>query len=76
MGKPGLIDSIRFQTAANVTKSLDSDDTEIAAAATGLNFHEVITIMGVLPLTMLGFEAAGTVICVLTYIVEVGRKCR
>ena len=61
VGKPGLIDSIRFEPAANAAEPLDPDEIEIAVAATGLNFREVMTIMGLLPSTTLGLEAAGTV---------------
>ena len=62
VGKPDLIDSIRFEPTENAAEPLDADDIEIAVAVSGLNFHEVMTIMGLLPSTTLGLEAAGTVI--------------
>ncbi|KAL6159156.1 Type I Iterative PKS [Exserohilum turcicum] len=61
VGKPGLIDSIRFEPKSDAGAPLDADDIEIAVAASGLNFREVMTIMGLLPSTTLGLEAAGTV---------------
>lgn len=61
VGKPGLIDSIRFEHSANAAEPLNPDDIEIAVAATSLNFREVMIIMGLLPSSKLGLEAAGTV---------------
>jgi acyl transferase domain-containing protein/NADPH:quinone reductase-like Zn-dependent oxidoreductase/NADP-dependent 3-hydroxy acid dehydrogenase YdfG/aryl carrier-like protein len=61
VGKPGLIDSMRFEPSATSSSPLEEDDVEIAVEASGLNFREVMTIMGLLPSTTMGLEAAGTV---------------
>ncbi|KAI3322055.1 hypothetical protein HD806DRAFT_545292 [Xylariaceae sp. AK1471] len=61
VGKPGLINSVRFEPAANAAEPLDPEDVKIAVAATSLNFREAMTIMGLLPSMKLGLAAAKTV---------------
>lgn len=61
VGKPGLIESLRFEPTEKADKPLNTDEIEVSVAVSGLNFREVMITMGLLPSTTLGLEAAGTV---------------
>ncbi|KAK8053725.1 hypothetical protein PG996_013026 [Apiospora saccharicola] len=61
IGKPGQLDSVRFQVDDAPEKPLLPDEVEIDVQVSALNFRDVMSIMALLPTPTLGIEAAGTV---------------
>jgi NADPH:quinone reductase-like Zn-dependent oxidoreductase len=64
IGQPGILDTMEWKTSS-LTKVLAQDEVEIEVRSTGLNFHDVVFAMGLLPSyakeVILGLEVSGTV---------------
>ncbi|KAK3297911.1 PKS01 highly reducing polyketide synthase [Chaetomium fimeti] len=58
----GLLDTLCFEPDTLPDTPLGDDEVEIEVKATSLNFRDVMTAMGQLPTTELGFDAAGTIL--------------
>ncbi|KAK4042013.1 PKS01 highly reducing polyketide synthase [Parachaetomium inaequale] len=58
----GLLDSLCFEPDTLPSTALADDEVEIEVKATSLNFRDVMTAMGQLPTTELGFDAAGIIL--------------
>nr|ACM42412.1 PKS01 highly reducing polyketide synthase [Floropilus chiversii] len=58
---PGLLDSLCFKPDELAGTTLAEDEVEVEVKVTSLNFRDVMTAMGQLPSTELGFDAAGVV---------------
>ncbi|OAA60531.1 reducing polyketide synthase [Niveomyces insectorum RCEF 264] len=61
IGKPGLLDTLKFVTDERLLSPLPDDEVEIQVKATGLNFRDVMACMGIIPVPWLGQEASGVV---------------
>jgi zearalenone synthase (highly reducing iterative type I polyketide synthase) len=61
IGKPGQLDSVRFQVDDGPETPLKPDEIEIDVKVSALNFRDVMSIMGLIPNPTLGIEAAGLV---------------
>lgn len=61
VGAPGLLNSLYFQDDPAVDKPLTDDEVEIKVRATGMNFKDVVIVLGQLAGDALGYECAGTV---------------
>jgi NADPH:quinone reductase-like Zn-dependent oxidoreductase len=64
IGQPGILDTMEWKTGS-LPKVLAQDEVEIEVRSTGLNFHDVVFAMGLIPSdakeVMLGLEVSGTV---------------
>lgn len=58
---PGLLDTVYFDDDPNVQDTLADDFVRIQVKASGLNFHDIMTSMGQIKSSHMGFEAAGVV---------------
>lgn len=58
---PGLLDTVYFQDDENVQDTLPDNFVRIQVKASGLNFHDIMTSMGQIKSSHMGFEAAGVV---------------
>ncbi|KAH6851192.1 PKS01 highly reducing polyketide synthase [Chaetomium sp. MPI-CAGE-AT-0009] len=58
----GLLDTLCFEPDTLQDTPLGDDEVEIEVKATSLNFRDVMTAMGQLPTTELGFDAAGVIL--------------
>ncbi|EAQ86894.1 hypothetical protein CHGG_08147 [Chaetomium globosum CBS 148.51] len=58
----GLLDTLCFEADTLPDTPLGDDEVEIEVKATSLNFRDVMTALGQLPTTELGFDAAGIVV--------------
>jgi len=61
---PGLLDTVYFDDAPNVQETLPDDFVQIDVKASGLNFHDIMTSMGQIKSSHMGFEAAGVITAV------------
>ncbi|KAK2036540.1 ketoacyl-synt-domain-containing protein [Colletotrichum somersetense] len=61
-GTVGSLDRLRFEAVPELGVGLADDVVEIEVKATGLNFREVLTVMGEIPDDHVGREAAGVVL--------------
>ncbi|KAK8112334.1 uncharacterized protein PG998_008791 [Apiospora kogelbergensis] len=61
IGKPGLLDTLHFAHDARTLAPLAATDVEIRVHASSVNFKDVMGAMGLVPVPMLGLEAAGVV---------------
>ncbi|QGA19838.1 hypothetical protein EYB26_007533 [Talaromyces marneffei] len=61
IGQMGILDSLRFEHDPLASTELKDDEIEVQVKATSLNFREVMVVMGQIPDTLLGFDAAGVV---------------
>lgn len=61
IGKPGQLDSVRFQVDDAPEVPLLPDEIEIDVKVSALNFRDVMSIMGLIPTPTLGIEASGVV---------------
>jgi NADPH:quinone reductase-like Zn-dependent oxidoreductase len=61
VGTPGLLDSLSFRDDESVTEPLPDDFVEIAPAAFGLNFRDVMVALGQLNESRMGWECSGVV---------------
>lgn len=61
VGKPGQLDSIRFEMDDTPESPLLEDEIEIEVRVSALNFRDVMSVMALLPNPTLGVEAAGLV---------------
>lgn len=57
----GLLDSLIFEHDPIAATDLGADEVEVVIYASSLNFRDVMTTMGKLPGTLLGFDCAGVV---------------
>ncbi|KAF2273799.1 reducing polyketide synthase [Westerdykella ornata] len=62
IGKPGLLDTLKFVPDERIVPALGDDEVEVQVKATGLNFRDVMASMGLIPVTWLGQEASGVVV--------------
>ncbi|KAF2143954.1 uncharacterized protein K452DRAFT_316749 [Aplosporella prunicola CBS 121167] len=62
IGKPGLLDTLRFVPDERLLPPLEEHEVDIQVKATGLNFKDIMASMGLIPQQGLGLEASGTVI--------------
>jgi NADPH:quinone reductase-like Zn-dependent oxidoreductase/SAM-dependent methyltransferase len=58
---PGLLDTIYFDDDPNTQEVLADDYVRIQVMASGLNFRDIMTSMGQIKLSEMGFEAAGVI---------------
>lgn len=58
---PGLLDGIQFVTNDRMFGKLPEDYVEVQVKACGVNFKDVMTAMGQIPASHLGFECSGVV---------------
>lgn len=61
VGKPGQLDSVRFEVDDSPELPLLDDEIEIDVKVSALNFRDIMSIMALLPNPTLGVEAAGVV---------------
>ena len=61
VGNPGLLDTLAFVNYDRADKPLPNEYLEIKPRSFGVNFRDVMTAMGQLNNTILGFECAGVV---------------
>jgi NADPH:quinone reductase-like Zn-dependent oxidoreductase len=61
VGQPGTLDSLHWVTDSDVSQSLGATDVEIETHAVGLNFRDLLVVMGEIPQATIGGEAAGVV---------------
>jgi NADPH:quinone reductase-like Zn-dependent oxidoreductase len=61
--KSGAIDSLHFSEISDMEMPLENDFVEVELHATGLNYKDVATILGILPADrfLLGLEGAGII---------------
>ncbi|KAI5864836.1 hypothetical protein GGS23DRAFT_465969 [Durotheca rogersii] len=65
IGTPGLLDSLHFADVPDWEESLDADSVEVRIKAIGLNFRDVLTVLGQIENPYpLGFDSAGVVTAV------------
>lgn len=62
IGRPGLLDTLYFIRSERMLSPLGNEEVEIQVQATGLNFKDVMAAMGLVPMSVLGLEAAGIVV--------------
>lgn len=58
---PGLLDTLYFEDDPNVQEELEDNFVRIQVKASGLNFHDIMTSMGQIKSSHMGFEAAGVI---------------
>ncbi|KMU72582.1 lovastatin nonaketide synthase [Coccidioides immitis RMSCC 3703] len=58
---PGLLNKLQWVTDTSLSQSLEENEVEIEIRAVGLNFVDLLTVMGELPWDVVGREAAGVV---------------
>lgn len=61
VGKPGLLDTLRFVEDDRVRADLADHEVEIQVMATGINFRDIMASMGIIPMSVLGLEGSGLV---------------
>ena len=61
IGVPGMLDTLRFIDDPQATESLGENDVEIEVLANSMNFFDIMVSMGLVPNTVLGLDAAGTI---------------
>ncbi|KAL7620421.1 hypothetical protein AAE478_009416 [Parahypoxylon ruwenzoriense] len=65
IGTPGLLDSLHFADVPDWQEKLDDDSVEVRIKAIGLNFRDVLTVLGQIENPYpLGFDSAGVVTAV------------
>lgn len=62
IGRPGLLDTLRFVKDERALEPLGDDEVEIRVHASSINFKDIMGAMGLVPVPMLGLEASGVVI--------------
>nr|B3FWT3.1 RecName: Full=Reducing polyketide synthase hmp8; Short=R-PKS hmp8; AltName: Full=Hypothemycin biosynthesis cluster protein hpm8 [Hypomyces subiculosus]ACD39767.1 reducing polyketide synthase [Hypomyces subiculosus] len=62
IGKPGLLDTLKFVPDERMLPPLQDHEVEIQVKATGLNFRDIMACMGLIPVRSLGQEASGIVL--------------
>ncbi|TDZ29082.1 Reducing polyketide synthase hmp8 [Colletotrichum spinosum] len=62
IGRPGLLDTLRFVKDERTIKPLADTDVEIDVRASSINFKDIMGAMGLVPVPMLGLEASGIVL--------------
>ncbi|RAL02560.1 type I polyketide synthase [Aspergillus ibericus CBS 121593] len=61
IGQPGTLDSLHWVTDTDAAQPLKPTELEIEVRAVGMNFRDLLTVMGELPQATIGGEAAGVV---------------
>ncbi|PYI08862.1 hypothetical protein BO78DRAFT_440483 [Aspergillus sclerotiicarbonarius CBS 121057] len=61
IGQPGTLDSLYWVTDTDASQPLNPTEVEIEVQAVGMNFRDLLTVMGELPQSSIGGEAAGVV---------------
>lgn len=62
IGQPGLLDTLQWEDQRSAPSDLGVDELELTNKAMGINFKDVMTLMGQLPgLPMVGGESSGIV---------------
>ncbi|KAI1077405.1 hypothetical protein F5B20DRAFT_583402 [Whalleya microplaca] len=65
VGRPGMLDSLQFTDVPNWEDGLDDDSLEIEVKAVGLNFRDILTVLGQIENPYpLGFDSSGVVTAV------------
>lgn len=62
IGRPGLLDTLHFVKDERTLEPLGDTDVEIRVHASSINFKDIMGAMGLVPVPMLGLEAAGIVV--------------
>lgn len=62
IGRPGLLDTLHFVKDERTLEPLGDTDVEIKVHASSINFKDIMGAMGLVPVPMLGLEAAGVVV--------------
>ncbi|KAF2096874.1 reducing polyketide synthase [Rhizodiscina lignyota] len=62
IGKPGLLDTLKFVSDDRMLAPLQDHEVEIQVKATGLNFRDIMACMALIPVQWLGQEASGVVL--------------
>ncbi|KAF2679048.1 phenolpthiocerol synthesis polyketide synthase ppsB [Lentithecium fluviatile CBS 122367] len=62
IGKPGLLDTLRFITDGRMKVPLGETEIEVDVKATGVNFKDVMASMGLVEVSLIGQEASGIVV--------------
>lgn len=62
IGRPGLLDTLHFVKDERTLEPLGDTDVEIRVHASSINFKDIMGAMGLVPVPMLGLEAAGVVV--------------
>ncbi|OGM44452.1 hypothetical protein ABOM_006955 [Aspergillus bombycis] len=61
IGQPGGLDSLHWVTDGDMSQPLNPSDIEVEIRAVGINFRDLLTVMGELPQATIGGEAAGVI---------------
>ncbi|KAL4867936.1 hypothetical protein BDV12DRAFT_197797 [Aspergillus spectabilis] len=61
IGEPGVLDSLQWVTDHDSNKPIGEKEVEVDIRAVGLNFRDLLTVMGELPQATIGGEASGIV---------------
>ncbi|KAH7318044.1 putative polyketide synthase [Stachybotrys elegans] len=61
VGSAGSLDSIYFRRTDDLERPLEEEEVMVRVEAAGINFRDVLLILGLLPWMSPGFEGAGTV---------------
>ncbi|KAL4788819.1 hypothetical protein BDV19DRAFT_395631 [Aspergillus venezuelensis] len=61
IGEPGALDSLQWVTDNDADSPLGDNEVEVDIHAVGLNFRDLLTVMGELPQAAIGGEASGIV---------------
>ncbi|KAI0008718.1 hypothetical protein F4779DRAFT_423888 [Xylariaceae sp. FL0662B] len=65
VGTPGMLDSLHFTDVPNWKDALDDDSLEVEVKAIGLNFRDILTILGQIENPYpLGFDSSGVITAV------------
>jgi len=62
IGKPGLLDTLQFVPDERLLQPIADHELEIQVQATGVNFRDIMSAMGLIPSKGLGQEASGIVL--------------